>query len=133
MRPKVLHFMLAFLILFQSVSALAVMPFGSMPSDGPAQLVLDNADMPDSNMAGHGKEGSCHDQVVAAADTEQSHSCCDSMNGASCLLSCSSAAAALSTLNSLLGVNDHGHYAVVLYDGVPQKMVSGLFRPPRTI
>ena len=132
MRPKVLHFMLAFLILFQSVSALAVMPFASMLSDEPAQLVLDNADMPDLNMAHHGKEGSCHDQV-AAADTEQAHSCCDSMNGASCLLSCSSAAAALSTLNSLLGVDDHGHYAVVLYDGVPQKMVSGLFRPPRTI
>lgn len=124
--------MLAFLILFQSVSALAVMPFGSMLSDEPAQALLDNADMPSLNVARHGKEGSCHNQVVVA-DTAKPHSCCDFMNGENCLLNCASVAATLSTFISFLGVDDHGEYAVVLYDAVPQKMVSGLFRPPRTI
>ena len=130
MRPTVLHSLLAFLILIQSVSALAVMPVGSLVSDESAEIVLDSADMADMDMAHHGAEGSCHSQVVDT-NTEKPHTCCDSMNGANCLINCFSAAATLSTSNLLVSPHEHERYSVVVYYSIPHKVVSGLFRPPR--
>ncbi len=119
MRARVLHTVLAFLMLLQSLTAAAMVPGVSPPAPDDMQ----------SSMT------LCHDSVAplasAIAHVEQGMDCCDKMADGSCYMNCASM---LVTVSSYHWSGNIGFHQVQIpglgYTAHPSS-ISELFRPPR--
>jgi hypothetical protein len=122
---RVVHILFAFLILIQSVSALAVMPSmyeGHAESDAMSSMAMD--------ASRQGSQVLCHDEI-ASPDTATPEKCCEMMDGASCNLNCSSVVSATACMLSLDSTDIHERYATQLKHAAPHHASAGLYRPPR--
>ena len=112
------HIVLAMLILINTVSALAVVSV--QPVDTGSQA------------PSHAMMSDCHDEAPSLPIAPNSP-CCETMDDASCLLSCSTAVTALSL--EVASFSTITHETFVLEGGHvnPRSAASELFRPPRII
>jgi hypothetical protein len=120
MQARVLHTVLAFLILLQSLTAAAMVPAGPVPAH------VDDMQGPMTH---------CHDTVESLAPTlasvEQATDCCDGMNGGSCYLNCASMLVTVSP--SYWSGSTRFHQVQIpgqAYTSHPSSL-SEFFRPPR--
>ena len=116
MQARVLHTVLAFLVLLQSLSAIAMVPAGQAPAHDGVQSSMTN----------------CHDAVAPTASTpvhmEGTMECCD---GGSCYMNCVSMLATVSLSYSTGSTRFHQVQIPGLGYTAHTSSLSELFRPPR--
>ncbi len=88
--------------------------------DSPSQVV---------GMSRHGAQKPCH-QDVAISEVDSPESCCETMDEASCILSCSSVAAAFSYPSVLSSLDIHTLYPEDSVYSAPHQVHEKLYRPP---
>ncbi len=120
MRSRMIHILLAIVVLTQSVAALAVAPAVSemlaMPESISSVLVAVS-------------ESACHEKVAVAEAPPLK--CCETMNDANCILSCTSVISAITLPLSLDMPDNHVLYPIESGYAAPHNTLSGLYRPPR--
>ena len=127
---RVAHILLALLVLTQSVSMLAfALP---VPEQGDQTSLEFDYDSPSQtlSMSRHGAQKPCHQEVVIS-EADSTKSCCETMDEASCILSCSSIATAFSYPSMLSSLDIHALYPEYSGYSAPHQVLDELYRPPR--
>ncbi len=120
MRSRMIHILLAIVVLTQSVASLAVAPAVSeMPAmpESVSSVLVDVSKI------------ACHEE--ATVPEAPPRKCCETMNDASCILSCISVISAISLPLSLDMPDIHVLYPMDSDYTAPHNTLSGLYRPPR--
>ncbi len=120
MRSRMIHILLAIVVLTQSVASLAVAPAVSEMPATPESVSSVLVDV---------SENACHEEVAVAEAPPLK--CCETMNDASCILSCTSVISAISLPLSLDIPDNHVLYPIESGYAAPHNTLSGLYRPPR--
>ena len=129
MRNLMVHTLLAILMLIQSVSALAMVPFAPASESMPVEAVAGNEFLSPVELSQYDQQQPCHGQ---RSDTEEEspQSCCETMDEAGCILGCSLIATAISCLSIHHKIDVHISYALSLLHTAPFRPLTGLYRPP---
>lgn len=129
-RAPLVHIMLAIVILVQSVSTLAYMePVPDLKAV--SGEITSTERSPQREKARKDSMTNCHESQGAIEEVATA-SCCDTMDTASCILSCASVAAALPILPLLDSIDIHAGYPADAGYAAPHKVLDRLYRPPRT-
>jgi hypothetical protein len=131
MRVRIVHTLLALLILVQSVSTLAIVSSVFIPSVASLELLADDALGSPTVIAHQGEMTHCHGDS-AVGNPAAVKDCCESMEDSGCILSCASIAAAVPCSPALDSMDAHIRYRVDAGYAAPHKSFNVLFRPPRT-
>jgi hypothetical protein len=127
MRDRIVHTVLAIVLLTQSVAVLAVAPTMSQQHHMTQSSLEADTSKPSAEMSHHGESNSCHQEVVSSVPDDPKH-CCDT---ASCMISCASAASAICYSTSLDSDDTHVRFVVDVGHVIPHKALTDLFHPPR--
>jgi hypothetical protein len=121
MQARVIHTVLACLILLQSLSAAAMVPAGSAPVHDDMQSSMTH----------------CHDTVApeapVPAPVERGMDCCDNMNGGSCYMNCVSMLVTVFPHYWSGSASFHQVQIPGLGYAAHLSSLAELFRPPRII
>lgn len=130
MRDRIIHTLLALMILTQSVSVLAFVPSMHGQAQQDVSSTVSDSPMVTVEKSHHGEGSSCH-QKVASPEADALKSCCDTMDQASCIIHCSAIAAAVCYSVAVDGIDIHERFPVVTGYFELQSLPTELFRPPQ--
>ena len=131
MRDLMVHTLLAILMLIQSVSTLAMVPFAPVGKNMPVEVVTGNEFLSSVEVSNHDQQRPCHGQS-SVTEVKSPEPCCKTMDEAGCILGCSLIATAISCLSTLEKIDVHIFHLLDSLHTAPFRPLTGLYRPPRT-